>query len=395
MLLDENYLSFATPRELEVYEAYTAHGQSSDKAGEALGITGRTVRKSLEHIRRKAERHGYSPDHGLTNPQLNPLERATIQYDGDGNVQRVWAKSKSESVCAVEEFRKAINDLCADIKPYKRSVKKPKICNKELCNLHILTDFHLGMYSWGEESGHDWDLDIGQKVLLELFSHTIERAENAEVGILGCLGDLLHWDGMMAVTPASRNILEGSGRYPMLCRVVMYAMPLIIDMMLAKYPKVHVIFSDANHDPSSQAMLRAVFHVWYEKEPRVYVDSSPSTYNAYEFGNTSLFFHHGHRTKPEKIDKVFVHDFREMFGRTKFSYAHLGHQHHFKSIESELMMVEQHRTLIPKDSHSAESGYRSGRDAEVITYHSEFGQVGRSNLTPEMLGLKNTKRVRR
>jgi hypothetical protein len=41
------------------------------------------------------------------------------------------------------------------------------------------------------------------------------------------------------------------------------------------------------------------------------------------------------------------------------------------------MMVERHRTLSPLDAHSAGLGYKSGRDAQVITYHRAKGEQSR------------------
>lgn len=159
----------------------------------------------------------------------------------------------------------------------------------------------------------------------------------------------------------------------------------IIGMLLAKYPKLHIIMADANHDPVSQIWLREWFAAIYENEPRVTVDRSPNPYNAYEFGQVGLYFHHGHKKKVVDVDRVFAAQFREMYGRTKYAYAHMGHLHSIDVKETNLMIVEQHRTLAPADAYSARGGWISGRDAKVITYHREFGEVGRVTVNPRML----------
>jgi len=53
--------------------------------------------------------------------------------------------------------------------------------------------------------------------------------------------------------------------------------------------------------------------------------------------------------------------------------------------ESNLMIVEQHRTLAPSDAYSARAGYQSGRDAKVITYHRKYGEVARLTISPKMV----------
>jgi len=49
------------------------------------------------------------------------------------------------------------------------------------------------------------------------------------------------------------------------------------------------------------------------------------------------------------------------------------------------MHVEQHQTLAAPDAYASRGGWMSGRSAKLITYHKEFGEIGRSAITPEML----------
>jgi hypothetical protein len=77
--------------------------------------------------------------------------------------------------------------------------------------------------------------------------------------------------------------------------------------------------------------------------------------------------------------------FREIFGRTKHAFAHMGHYHHRKENETPLMVVRQHRTLAASDAYASRGGYVSGRDAQVITYHRERGEVGTVTVSPDMV----------
>jgi hypothetical protein len=51
------------------------------------------------------------------------------------------------------------------------------------------------------------------------------------------------------------------------------------------------------------------------------------------------------------------------------------------------MMVVQHSTLASRDAYAARGGWMSERQCTAITYHTEFGQVCRSTVTPEMLAV--------
>jgi hypothetical protein len=195
----------------------------------------------------------------------------------------------------------------------------------------------------------------------------------------------LHFDGLDAVTPTSKHLLDVDTRFPKVVRSAIRVIRAIIRMLLAKYKRLHVIMADANHDPVSQIWMREFFSVLFEDEPRITVDTSPSPYNAYEFGNVALFFHHGHKRNVSNVSEVFAAQFREMFGRTKYAYAHLGHLHHVDVKENNLMIVEQHRTLAPADAYAARGGWLTGRDAKVITYHRDFGEVSRITINSAML----------
>lgn len=125
--------------------------------------------------------------------------------------------------------------------------------------------------------------------------------------------------------------------------------------------------------------------MYYAEEPRVTVERSADTYYAYEFGENSLFFHHGHKRNLANIDHVFAGKFREIFGRTKFSYAHTGHLHQQAVRESNLMILEQHATLAPEDAYASRGGWSHQRNAKVITYHKQYGEVSRSVVSPKMV----------
>jgi hypothetical protein len=159
----------------------------------------------------------------------------------------------------------------------------------------------------------------------------------------------------------------------------------VIDMLLQKHAFVDVIMADANHDPSSEVWLRELFAAFLEDEPRIRIDTSPGSYSLIEHGDVSLFFHHGHRRKIGNVDTVFVGKFREAYGRTKFSYAHMGHLHSDELKSTNLMKVERHETLAAPDAYAANGGWLSGRSAKVIAYHKKHGEVGRIVLTPEMV----------
>ena len=269
--------------------------------------------------------------------------------------------------------------------PRAKPVKSPRAQPEELCNLYILTDYHIGMHAWGEQTGADYDLKIAEELLLKWFTYAIKKSPRSNTCVLAQLGDFLHWDGILPVTVRGGNILDADNRFQKVVRIAIRLLRQIVTMLLKKHEHVHLIMAEGNHDPAGSIWLREMSYAMYQDEPRITVDRSPTPYYCFEWSDTSLFFHHGHKKRPNNIDDVFAGKYREVFGRTKFSYAHMGHMHHDKALETNLMTVEQHRTLAAADAYADSLGFTSGRSAPVITYHKKYGEVGRLVISPEMV----------
>jgi hypothetical protein len=354
-----------------ILAAAQKHAGNVRAVAKELGCAESTVRLNLQAA---GEKYG--------NAVGRPVAGATTLYKGDGEVVLQWVRGPDE---VEQRLRDAFDALKQSIPKAKPTGQTKAKRSQDLMNFHVLTDYHLGSKAWREEAGEDWDLPIAEDLLVRWFTCAIENAPPAAIGVLAQLGDFLHWDGYDAVTPASKHLLDADTRFQKLVRIAIRSTRRIVHMMLQKYDRVHLIMADANHDPASGAWLREMFAAFYEDEPRITVDNSADTYYCLEHGQTSLFFHHGHKRKPNAVDDVFVAKFREVFGRTKYSYAHLGHMHHDLKLETNLMTVEQHRTMAAKDAYAARGGWMSGRGAPVITYSSRFGEVGRQVYTPEMV----------
>lgn len=358
-------------------------GRTVAEAAQILGLHERNV---YTHKARLA-RQGWSPEHDMTKtvPDGFRLKGTSTLYDEDGKAKLQWVKTTIDQERQAEIMREAIKGMADEIPKALPVPFTGGPLDGDLLNCYVITDFHLGALSWKPETGADWNMDIAERTLVEWFRMAIAQSPNAETALLAQISDLLHWDGFDAVTPASKHLLDADTRFPKLVRVAIRVLRQIVGMLLAKHQKLHIIMADANHDPVSQVWLREWLAVLYEDEPRVTVDTSPSPYNAYEFGSVAVFTHHGHKRKVANVSEVFAAKFREMFGRTKYAYVHMGHLHSVDMKENNLMIVEQHRTLAAPDAYAARGGWISGRDAKVITYHKSYGEVGRITVSYDMI----------
>lgn len=395
-----------TPTNLQLaVAAYQQHG-TKQAAADALGWTRSKMRR---HLHRAAERGllgpaetlpGYRIDSLTTTPNGTyvkqrkahgehytpdlPVKGKTTLVDAEGRIMMQHIMERDTAERQAEALRAMVAVLKEDL-PRVSITPAPQGTQASLLNQFTITDNHFGMLSWREETGSDYDLRIAEQLLLDWFSAAIDLAPDAHTAVLAQIGDLMHHDALESVTPAHRHVLDADSRLQKVIRVVIRTIRRIIDMLLQKHSHVHVIMASGNHDPASSAWLREMLAVMYEDEPRISVDNSPGLYYAYEWGKTALFYHHGHKRGVNNVDATLAGTFREMYGRSKYAYAHVGHRHSDEGRKSGLMYIEQHETLAAPDAYAAGGGWLSGRSAKVITYHREFGEVGRLTLRPEMV----------
>jgi len=350
-------------------------GLNHSQAAEELGCSRHNIRnRKAKLIRQGLWQHGNGND---TVPEPYYVKGKSQYYDKDGKPAGVWVKSDIDKEKQHKMMEEAIIAMCEEIPKHKPSNSLPKNTLSDLLNCYVISDYHLGMMAWGEESGADWDLKIAEETLIKWFQQAIKLSPDSKTAIFCNLSDALHWDGLEAVTPANRHVLDADTRFQKVVRVCIRLFRKIIDMLLQKHEKVVMINVGGNHDPASTVWLREMFHSFYGDTDRVEVDNGADLYCCYEHGATSLFFHHGHKRKVGNIDSVFAAKYRDVFGRTKYSYAHMGHLHSVDVKETNLMLIEQHRTLAAHDAYASQGGWISGRDAKVITYHKDYGEVSR------------------
>ena len=381
----EALLKYATPTQEKYVKALAEH-KTYLRAAKALSVCESSVTSALKNLRARAARAGIAPgsDWSKPVPEGYMIKGVSSYYNRDGELTGQWVKSSADMekmALMMESARKAMMD---DV-PKALPIPAPKFTLSDLASLYIITDYHLGMLAWAEETGAAWDTQIAEDMLFDWFAKAVALSPASEIGIFGQLGDFMHFDGLDAVTPTNRHVLDADTRFDKLVRVAIRVTRRVIDLLLTKHKKVHVIMAEGNHDLASSAWLRSIFYDKYEDEPRITVDRSPKPYYAFEWGYTSLFFHHGHKKAFAGLDSAFTGMFPEIFGRTKFRYGHSGHLHHKQTKESSLMVVEQHRTLAAPDAHATRGAWLSGRSSDVIIYSKKCGQIGRHTIPYEMI----------
>ena len=377
------YKEFATDRQLEHLDALSKNGTQA-KAAKALGINKRTLEKSLRRLREKAASMGFDPACGVNKRSPEGYEVSTYRVDAKGQYVPAFAKKKEDNYIALSE------SMIEVMNNYKKpkATKTPKKVEDDLLNLYTISDGHLGMLSWGRETGSNWNLEKAEQTIFSAFAESIERSPNATTCYINQLGDFLHTDGLAPVTPLSGHVLDTDTRYYKLVQTAATLLRKMVDLALSKHKKVYLLCAEGNHDLSAPPWLHTMFSMIYENEPRLEVIEGPRPYYAFEWGKNMLAFHHGHKiNKASGLVRFFSSDpeFRPLWGRAKYAYCHTGHLHH-ERVEDGGMLVTQHPTLAGRSSYEARGGWSSPRACMTFTYSKQFGEVSCNYVKPNMLG---------
>ena len=374
-----------TEKQLTIIRMSAIEGLSQYEIGKRLNMSRSAVRDHIKAVRDKASRRGYSPDHDWKNPvpDGHKIKGVSTFYDEMGLPVRQWVKSQTDEQrqfeILIERMESAVENL-----PKFKPTAAPKTYDDNLLSLLTITDFHLGMYAYEAETGDDWNVSVARDVFLNSISDMISTAPKAGTGFLCQLGDFLHWDGILSVTPQSGHILDADTRYGKLVELSMSVMAEAVKMMLNKFNKVVVVSAEGNHDISGSIWLRKHIKQLFANEKRLTVIDNEFPYYAYLHGETMLAFHHGHKVKLAQLHKLFASEprFREMWGKASYTYIHTGHYHHERLIEDGGAIAEMHPTLSGRDAYAARGGWVSRRGAKVITYDKTDGEISRVTVRP-------------
>lgn len=369
-------------------QAIIDHG-SQRKAAVAIGIARNAMYDTIKRVKAYATESGYSPEHNLNYPLApNEIFKGRSIQTKDANGDLVWIKTSVDRQRQLELMQEAINALCEDVERIhpRLPVEYSGIdVSDDLMAVYPLGDPHIGLLSWGEECGQDWDLKIAEQNFIGVFDRLVKTAPSCKQAVIINLGDFLHADNMAGVTERSGHSLDLDGRYAKMVSVAMKIIRRMIESALDHHETVRVINCVGNHDDTGALFLSIALANIYENEPRVIIDSSPTPFHYVKFGKVLIGAHHGHSCKADKLPLVMATDKAKEWGETEFRYFHTGHIHHDTLKEYPGVKVESFRTLAAKDAYATWNGYRSGQDSKAIVYHREFGEVERHTVNLSMV----------
>ena len=375
-----------TDKQRQIITSYLESG-SMTKTAKTLGVDVANTRKLINVIKTRAAKAGFSPDHDMTHtvPDGFHVKGVSTLYGEDGEKKIQWVKSavdKENEKKLLDEF---VDGLCERVNGKAKRIQAPKVDNKNLLTIYPLGDPHVGQFSWGVESGEDYDLKIAISDNLRATERVIESAPASELALIVNVGDLFHADNFTSRTPNSGAPLDTDTRLPKVFQGVESILTHKIDLTLQKHKHVHIRNAIGNHDITMSYCISRVLKAYYSNEPRVTVHDQYTHYWYFPFHKNLIGVTHGDKVKLESLGEIMAADQAEQWGKTTFRYWYTGHIHHKRQFELRGCMAESFRTIAPRDAWNTEQGYRSERDMCNIVIDKDYGEVERHTCNIRMI----------
>lgn len=372
----------STPRQTELVESVIECG-GIRPAARKLSIRKSGIDAIVKTLKIKAAQRSI-PEHKSVVPDGFKIKGTSTLYKGGEEVIQ-WVKTTADTE-RMAQFMEEAYKAMSETLPRELPVPRPeRITIPSLLNFLPLADIHFGMLAWGVECGEDWDLKIAEQTICDCFKQLIMQMPPAKECIIANLGDLLHFDGLDAVTPTAHNILDSDGRFSKVVQAAIRVIRKLVSVALATHERVNLVICEGNHDLASAVWLRQMMIALMENEPRVSVDNGEGPYYVHQHGEVMLVMAHGHTKKFAQLPAYVPAAFPKIWGNTTYRYAHVGHYHSTHEQEANGITVIQHATLAAKDAYAHRHGWLSNRNITGITYHKDYGQVSRTTITPEMI----------
>lgn len=250
-------------------------------------------------------------------------------------------------------------------------------------------DLHLGKLAWKKETGYEnYDLKIAKALFEEALETLIVRTNGHRFDrvVLPIGNDFFHTDNLTSeTTGGTRQDMEG--RFHKTAHIGRQLMVYALERLKAIAPVTGIIVP-GNHDQLSAWHLGDSLECWFHNDPLVTIDNLPTLRKYHEFGNLMLMFTHGNRGKAIDYPLLMATEKPELWGRTKYREAHIGHLHMTKMRDS-YKVNENHgarvriiSSLCAADAWHAEMAFVGNlRQAEAFVWHKEEGEIAHATYT--------------
>ncbi len=315
------------------------------------------------------------PNHPVQAPGFS-VNKVTSLLDGQGHVRAQYIGTAPSEAERWQKFWTMAENATLRYRGIAAATPAPKKVDDRTLTVYPLGDPHIGLLSWGRETGADFDTRIAERELFAVVDRLVDRAPASALATLANLGDFFHAETDKQLTPSGGNKLDVDTRWLKVAEIGFSLMRRLVDRLLSKHRRVIVINVPGNHDPHLSRMLALYLRAIYESESRVQVVDNANPYIYQRFGRVLLGYTHKPR-KAESLGAIMATDRRKDWGETEYHHWLCGHIHTLTRKEEPGCVIETFETLAANDYWHHDSGYRSRKSLCAITYSKRAGEISR------------------
>jgi len=246
-------------------------------------------------------------------------------------------------------------------------------------------DLHLGLLSWIEEVGENYDTKIASKFYLGCIQYFVDKLKergNTKQILLVTGDDFFHYDNIAETTTAGTP-QDSDVRWAKMFTLGMGLLEKSIEM-LAEVAPVHVPYIGGNHDEMTSFHAYYALNKYFKDSEDITVDITPRTRKYFKLGNTALGVTHGTMSK-KQLTGVMPDEASSLYASCRYKEMHMGHLHSEQTDEHGGVIYRWNPTLTGASRWEHNKGYKSQTASLMYIYDEEMGLTTIEKFKPEMV----------
>jgi hypothetical protein len=299
-----------------------------------------------------------------------------------GEIERQWPRLAPD-VVAIEAFVRSLEDRVAGRAPLLRPA--PRVASPDLLLEWAIPDHHVGMRSWAQETGADYDLAIASDLLTGGAELLAERVGPVARAVIVVLGDYYHVDLQTAQTERGGHVLDVDGRAHKRIDAGVAALCSSIERIATIARTVEVVVIPGNHDTMSSVWLSRVLAAYYSHHidaKRISIRTDAAPHQVVHWGQVALLYGHGDKASMSKLARLFPAKWPKIWAASTHRRIRIGHWHTKACEEYPGVTAETLSSLVAPDAYAANGAYMSERLITATVWSARHGMRSRLEFGP-------------
>lgn len=232
--------------------------------------------------------------------------------------------------------------------------------NGEFLEIDV-ADLHVGLLSYGQETGEDYDVSIARERLEKAMNDIYERCEGKKFKriVLALLGDIMHVDNQNNTTTKG-TLQDVDSR---VSKMYDEALDMLLEVILklGKIAPVEVVGVTGNHSEVLDYCLYKALQMAFRDDKKVTFNISPNPRKWKRYGKVLIGWAHGDMKNPN-VTEWIQGEAANDWGQSLFREVHLGHLHSTQTLQkienSKSGLITRYQpTLVASSAWEHRSGY--------------------------------------